>query len=150
VADSSELQRGDTLAHRCLPHDRLHTLSTTKNAASHRLKSLRTGAGAAGLGPTRPNPFRRYEGAKRIELPLLADGLETRYNALRRGRMPAPRAFDVDSIAIFFELSSRISAWKIRRNTWRCAAIPRAASPSYRSYLVTGGVPALRRVSTTT
>lgn len=58
-----------------------------------------------GPGPGRldwanqPNPFRRYESATRIELPLLADDLETRYNALRRGRMPAAQAFNLDPFA---------------------------------------------------
>ena len=56
-----------------------------------------------------PNPFRRYEGAVRIDLPLLADDLETRYGALRRGCMPAPHAFTLDSVAIHTDLTCRYS-----------------------------------------
>jgi SagB-type dehydrogenase family enzyme len=92
-----------------------------------------------------PNPFRRYEGAERIELPLLAVDLETRYNALRRGRMPAPQALNLDSIGMLFELSLGISAWKAYGETiWALRCNPSSGNlhPT-EGYLVTGGVTGL-------
>ncbi|HEX6003303.1 MAG TPA: SagB/ThcOx family dehydrogenase [Burkholderiales bacterium] len=71
-----------------------------------------------------PDPFRRYAGAVAINLPLAADGaLPTRYSALRRGELPAMQAFDVRSVAVLFELSLGLSAWKsFGGNRWalRC------------------------------
>jgi SagB-type dehydrogenase family enzyme len=61
---------------------------------------------------TQPDPFRRFAGAQTIRLPLAADSLSTRYNALRRGELPAPHAFDLRGIATLFELSLGLSAWK--------------------------------------
>ena len=90
-----------------------------------------------------PNPFRRYEGAAQLELPLLADGLETRYGELRRGRLPAARAFTLDSIAVLFELSLGLSAWKAHGETsWALRCNPSSGNlhPT-EAYLVTGRMP---------
>src|SRR5688500_8855802 len=89
-----------------------------------------------------PNPFRRYEGAPRIELPLLADQLDTRYGALRGGRLPAPHAIDLDSIATLFEVSLGLSAWKAYGETsWALRCNPSSGNlhPT-EGYLVRGGV----------
>ncbi len=59
-----------------------------------------------------PDPFRTYDGAPRTQLPLLADRLATPYSDLRVGRLPPPAAFDLDSVAVLFELSLGLSAWK--------------------------------------
>jgi len=71
-----------------------------------------------------PDPFRRYAGAVAIKLPLAADdALPTRYSALRCGELPAMQAFDVRSVAVLFELSLGLSAWKsFGGNRWalRC------------------------------
>lgn len=70
-----------------------------------------------------PDPFRRYAGAAAIKLPLTADALPTRYAAVRRGDLPAMHAFDVPSVAVLFELSLGLSAWKtFGGNRWalRC------------------------------
>ena len=71
-----------------------------------------------------PDPFRRYAGAVAIKLPLAADdALPTRYSALRRGELPAMQAFDVRGVAVLFELSLGLSAWKsFGGNRWalRC------------------------------
>ncbi|WP_460939965.1 SagB/ThcOx family dehydrogenase [Pandoraea terrae] len=53
-----------------------------------------------------------FRGAPRIGLPLAADTLATRYNALRCGVLPPAHRFDLSTLAILFELSLGLSAWK--------------------------------------
>ena len=121
-----------------------YTLSDYHERSKHRLNRYAPGPGRLDWA-NQPNPFRRYEGAGRIELPLLADDLETRYKALRRGGMPAPRPLDVGSIAALFELSLGISAWKAYgETTWALRCNPSSGNlhPT-EGYLVTGGVPGL-------
>jgi SagB-type dehydrogenase family enzyme len=121
-----------------------YTLFDYHKRSKHRLNQYAPGPGRLDW-VNQPNPFRRYEGAPRIELPLLADDLETRYNALRRGHMPAPRAFDLDSIAMLFELSLGISAWKAYgETTWALRCNPSSGNlhPT-EGYLATRAVPGL-------
>src|SRR4051812_21475414 len=61
---------------------------------------------------SQPDPFRAYAGAPRITLPLQADTLTITFEAVRLGKRPAARPFDRDSLAILFELSLGLSAWK--------------------------------------
>ena len=121
-----------------------YTLSDYHERSKHRLNRYAPGPGRLDWA-NQPNPFRRYEGAARIELPLLADNLETRYAALRRGRIPVPYAFNLDSVALLFELSLGISAWKAHGETsWALRCNPSSGNlhPT-EGYLVTGGVPGL-------
>ncbi|MCC8405302.1 hypothetical protein LJ655_26155 [Paraburkholderia sp. MMS20-SJTN17] len=80
-------------------------------------RSKHRGSGYA-LGPgtldwaTQPDPFRVFHGAPRIGLLLAANSLTTRYNELRCGALPPARRFDLPSLAILFELSLGLSAWK--------------------------------------
>jgi SagB-type dehydrogenase family enzyme len=70
-----------------------------------------------------PDPFRTFQGAKRIELPLAADRLTTSYADLYAHLAVPARALDLESIAILFELALGLSAWKeFRGNRWalRC------------------------------
>ena len=121
-----------------------YTLSDYHERSKHRLN--RYAAGPGGLDwANQPNPFRGYEGAVRIELPLLADTLQTRYSALRCGPLSAPQAFSLESIAILFELSLGISAWKAYGDTsWALRCNPSSGNlhPT-EGYLVTGAVPGL-------
>ena len=88
--------------------------------------ALRCNPSSGNLHPTegyQPDPFRRYAGAAAIKLPLAADALPTRYAALRRGELPAMQPFDIRSVAVLFELSLGLSAWKsFGGNRWalRC------------------------------
>ncbi len=121
-----------------------YTLSDYHERSKHRLNRYAPGPGGLDWA-NQPDPFRQYEGAVRIELPLLADALETRYGALRCGQLPAPRAFTLESIAILFELSLGISAWKAYGDTsWALRCNPSSGNlhPT-EGYLVTGGVPGL-------
>ena len=121
-----------------------YTLSDYHERSKHRLNRYAPGPGRLDWA-NQPNPFRRYQGAAPIELALLADDLETRYGALRCGRLPAPRAFNLDSIAMLFELSLGISAWKAYgETTWALRCNPSSGNlhPT-EGYLVTAGVPDL-------
>ena len=90
--------------------------------SKHRLDRYAPGPGRLDWA-NQPDPFRRYTGAVAIKLPLAADALPTRYAALRRGELPAMQPFDIRSIAVLFELSLGLSAWKsFGGNRWalRC------------------------------
>jgi SagB-type dehydrogenase family enzyme len=121
-----------------------YSLSDYHERSKHRPNRYAPGPGRLDWA-NQPNPFRRYEGAARIELPLPADHLDTRFGALRRGRMPAPHAFDLDSIATLFELSLGLSAWKAYGETsWALRCNPSSGNlhPT-EGYLVTAGVPGI-------
>jgi SagB-type dehydrogenase family enzyme len=121
-----------------------YTLFDYHERSKHRLNRYASGPGRLDW-VNQPNPFLRYEGAVRIELPLVADDLETRYNALRGGRTPVPLAFDLDSLGMLFELSLGLSAWKAYGETsWALRCNPSSGNlhPT-EGYLVTGGVPGL-------
>jgi SagB-type dehydrogenase family enzyme len=59
-----------------------------------------------------PHPFRIYEGAARIPLPLAAEDDAQPYSVLYTGRQDGGGAVDTRSIGRFFELSLGLSAWK--------------------------------------
>jgi SagB-type dehydrogenase family enzyme len=61
---------------------------------------------------TQPAPFRTFQGAPRFELALGADGLSTPYADLYTPATVPPRPLDLTSVAILFELSLGLSAWK--------------------------------------
>lgn len=70
-----------------------------------------------------PDPFRTFQGAKRIELPLAADGLATPYADLYIPLAIKPCPLDLGPLAMFFELAFGLSAWKeYQGNRWalRC------------------------------
>jgi SagB-type dehydrogenase family enzyme len=119
-----------------------YTLPDYHERSKHRLNRYAPGPGRLDWA-NQPNPFRRYEGAARIGLPLRADDLDTRYNDLRRGVVPASRAFDLNSIATLFEVSLGLSAWKAYGETsWALRCNPSSGNlhPT-EGYLVTAGVP---------
>ncbi len=61
---------------------------------------------------TQPDPFRTYQGALRVELPLAADGLTTPYADLYTPGATPVRPLDLNGIGILFELALGLSAWK--------------------------------------
>ena len=59
---------------------------------------------------------------------LAADTSRHRYNELRRGALPPPRMDLTSNLAILFELSLGLSAWKAyRAHAWALRCNPRAA-----------------------
>jgi SagB-type dehydrogenase family enzyme len=88
-----------------------HALLEYHERSKHRVNGYAPGPGVLDWS-TQPNPFRVFHGAPRIALPLAADSLLTRYNALRCGVLPSAHTFDLSNLAILFELSLGLSAWK--------------------------------------
>jgi SagB-type dehydrogenase family enzyme len=61
---------------------------------------------------TQPDPFRTFGGTLAIDLPLLADALAASYGDLHIPGKVKPRRLDVNAVAVLFELSLGLSAWK--------------------------------------
>ena len=84
----------------------------------------RYAAGPDGLDwANQPDPFRTYAGAPAVDLPLLADAIVASYGDLYLPGAIAPRRLALDTVAILFELSLGLSAWKeYRGSRWalRC------------------------------
>ena len=76
-----------------------------------------------------PDPFRRFLGARVIELPLVPDDGTPPYDSLFRSKATPPRPLTVDNLGLFLELSLGLTAWKEFQGTraGRCAATHRAA-----------------------
>ena len=90
--------------------------------SKHRVNRYAPGPGGLDWA-NQPNPFRQFHGASQVKLPLGANSLATRYQDVRRGSLPPPRAFDLGNVAILFELAFGLSAWKsYGANRWalRC------------------------------
>ncbi|MGD9541772.1 MAG: SagB/ThcOx family dehydrogenase, partial [Methylocystis sp.] len=73
------------------------------------------------LGPafldwtSQPCPFRRFEGARRIDLPLL----DAEPTPTFPGPAPTPASLDCAALGLFFELAFGLSAWKsFEGSTW--------------------------------
>ena len=90
-----------------------------------------------------PDPFRVFVGAPRLNLPLAADALPTRFNAMRRGTLPPPHAFDLRSLAALFELSLGLSAWKSFGGTrWALRCNPSSGNlHTTEGYLLSSSLP---------
>jgi SagB-type dehydrogenase family enzyme len=89
----------------------LATVLAYHERTKHRLE--RYAAGPETLDwSSQPDPFRGFEGAPRISLPLAADRLATSYAALTEPGAVAPRPFSLESIGLLLELSLGLSAWK--------------------------------------
>ncbi len=102
-------------------------------------------------GPTgldwanQPDPFREFPGAAQLKLPLAADSLVARYNELRRGDLSPACRFDLGHVAILFELSLGLSAWKsYGANRWALRCNPSSGNlhPT-ESYLLCPHLPGL-------
>ena len=79
--------------------------------SKHHLQRYAPGPGGLDWA-NQPDPFRVFEAAPKVRLPLTADALTVSYAAVSRGRYRTPAALDLDAIAALFELSLGISAWK--------------------------------------
>lgn len=61
---------------------------------------------------TQPDPFRRFEGAPRTDLPLAAGRVQATYRALFESGAIPPRALDLEALGAFFQLALGLTAWK--------------------------------------
>lgn len=94
---------------------------------------------------TQPDPFRTWAGAPLVELPLVADGLETSYRDVHRPGAVAPAPLSLRSVAGFLELSLGLSAWKgFGGERWALRCNPSSGNlhPT-EGYLLTAGAPGL-------
>jgi SagB-type dehydrogenase family enzyme len=121
-----------------------HALLDYHERSKHRLNFYAPGPGRLDWA-TQPDPFRVFHGTPRIGLPLATDTLVTRYNALRGGALPPAHAFDLSSLAILFELSLGLSAWKsygAQRWALRCSPSSGNLHPT-EGYLLCPALPGL-------
>jgi SagB-type dehydrogenase family enzyme len=92
-----------------------------------------------------PDPFRCFPGAPRVELPLAADRLDSRYDDLYRPGAVRARALDREHVAVLLELSLGLSAWKsYRGSSWALRCNPSSGNlhPT-EGYLVCPQLPGL-------
>lgn len=92
-----------------------------------------------------PDPFRHYEGAPRVELPLLAGELPPAFDDLFRPGAVAARPFTLDNLAHLLELTLGLADWKsFRGNRWALRCNPSSGNlhPT-EGYLITAGVTGL-------
>jgi SagB-type dehydrogenase family enzyme len=84
---------------------------------------------AASLGyldwATQPDPFRRYDGAALVRLPLPKESWELPYWQLHVEQSVKPAGLGIDSISIFFRYALSLTAWKSAQGTrWSLRANP--------------------------
>jgi hypothetical protein len=74
---------------------------------------------------TQPDPFRRYEGAPLVRLPLPEAGLLLPYWELYVPGAVAPQPLSMSSVSTFFRCALSLTAWKqFRGSTWSLRANP--------------------------
>ena len=84
---------------------------------------------AASLGymdwATQPDPFRRYEGAQLVRLPLPEPGRTLPYWQMYVLGSVAPMPLSIDSLSLFFRYALSLTAWKrFQGTTWSLRADP--------------------------
>ncbi|HEY8007314.1 MAG TPA: SagB/ThcOx family dehydrogenase [Methylocella sp.] len=92
-----------------------------------------------------PNPFREFEGCKRIALPLTAVPPGTRFTDIYAHGRVKPAALSMGSISTFMELSLGLSAWKqYGPDRWALRCNPSSGNlhPT-EAYLLSSQVPGL-------
>ncbi len=74
---------------------------------------------------SQPDPFRTYEGAALVELPLAGDDLGVSWGGLHQPGAVPSRPLDRASLGAFFELALGLTAWKEHRGSrWPLRANP--------------------------
>ncbi len=72
-----------------------------------------------------PDPFRRFSGARNIELPLVPDDGTPPYDSLFHSKETPPRPLTAESLGLFLELSLGLTAWKEFQGTrWALRSNP--------------------------
>ena len=103
----------------------------------------RYAAGPGGLDwATQPDPFRRFAGSPRLELPLLGAVEQPRYADLYHPGRIAPQPLNLSTVAALLELSFGISAWKqYGHSRWALRCNPSSGNlhPT-EAYVVVAGV----------
>ena len=73
-----------------------YLLADYHERSKHRVERYAPGPGGLDWA-NQPDPFRRYDGCARVELPLPARDLDVGYADLRAGRLPPARALDAEA-----------------------------------------------------
>ena len=95
---------------------------------------------------TQPDPFRTYLGAEKVELPLLADRLDTAYEKLYFPGAVSAMPLERNSVAMLFELALGLSAWKqFESSRWALRCNPSSGNlhPT-EGYAILPEIPGLR------
>src|ERR1051325_80153 len=72
-----------------------------------------------------PDPFRRFEGAAILKLPLMKNDDTPPYDRIYEAGQIAPKTVSLESVGQFFEHSLALSAWKeFRGNRWALRVNP--------------------------
>jgi len=112
--------------------------------SKHRPHAFAPGPGGLDWA-TQPEPFRWFDGAEQVALPLVADGLDLGYTDLRRPDAVPPRPVNRESVALLLELSLGLSAWKqLGESRWALRCNPSSGNlhPT-EGYVVLAGTPDL-------
>lgn len=91
--------------------DSLDAVFAYHEATKHRFERYARSLGHLDWA-TQPHPFRYYEGAERIALPLGRNPAPRDYDDLFAPDCATPLAVNLDSLADFFRYSMALSAWK--------------------------------------
>ncbi len=89
-----------------------------------------------------PNPFRRYESAPVLKLPLIADALTTPYTSVFKRAAVFEQPFDAWHLSILLQISLGLSAWKQYGNArWALRCNPSSGNlhPT-EAYLLVSGI----------
>ncbi len=119
-----------------------YTIDDYHERSKHRPERYAPGPGRLDWA-NQPEPFRTFAGAERIELPLAADAVATRFGDLRRAALPPARRVDLESIGVLLELALGLSAWKSYGGaSWALRCNPSSGNlhPT-EGYVATVGVP---------
>jgi SagB-type dehydrogenase family enzyme len=108
----------------------------------HRFEAYAEGPGQLDWD-AQPAPFRHYEGAPLLELPLAADRYERPFGRLNEA--PAAVAADLDSLGALLELAFGISAWKRwGPSRWALRCNPSSGNlHPVESYVLASGLPGI-------
>jgi SagB-type dehydrogenase family enzyme len=123
------------------PRDRVlhyHSLST------HRPERFAPGPGGLDWA-TQPDPFRSYDGAPTVELPLADAAPTTTWGQLHRPGAVTPARLDLRSLGASLELALGLTAWKeYGASRWSLRANPSSGNlhPT-EGYVLVPGVPGL-------
>ena len=84
---------------------------------------------AASLGymdwATQPDPFRRYDGAPLLRLPLPKEDRDLPYGQLYVSNGVKPAPLTIDSLSLFFRYALSLTAWKrVHETTWSLRVNP--------------------------
>ncbi len=103
--------------------------AVTRVRAYHQRTKHMPGRYAPGPGTmdwaNQPDPFRRFSGARMVELPLVPDDGTPPYDSLFHSQETPPRPLTAESLGLFLELSLGLTAWKESQGTrWALRSNP--------------------------